>query len=204
MGCEMKASTKVLEGDSNIKYYSQYEDYQRNNYKNQQHIQPNSRPYKSETIKRKERNFLEEINDIDINNAEIIGDNLCVKQILGMLNEDSDFKDALITNQFDLETRLRDHIPTYFPDPENPNLPKPNLKDDFITKSVKIDFNKRYIIAINGINKVDKVEEVNGDYMIYHDNKPCRKDKYIALIVKKLDGEPQIKFNEPKPKTFGL
>jgi len=74
-----------------------------------------------------------------------------------------------------------------------------NIYDDILTKSEKVNFQDEYIIAINGIHKVLRVEELNGKYLIFHDNQPKEKNSYVAIVVKKIPGnKPEFTFASPK------
>ena len=126
--------------------------------------------------------------------------NLCVKMLTGFLQKDINFTDSLITNQEELEDNLRSFIPTKIIKDDS-NIPTFNTKDDILTKSANINFNKNYVIAINGVNRVLRVEEDNGNYLIIHDNQPGYKNKYIALVVIKIGDSPNF-FYESQKKPF--
>ena len=123
--------------------------------------------------------------------------NLCVKMLTGFLQKDINFTDSLITNQEELEDNLRSFIPTKIIKDDS-NIPTFNTKDDILTKSANINFNENYVIAINGVNRVLRVEEENGNYLIIHDNQPGYKNKYIALVVIKIGDSPTFFYESPK------
>ena len=123
--------------------------------------------------------------------------NLCVKMLTGFLQKDINFTDSLITNQEELEDNLRSFIPTKIIKDDS-NIPTFNTKDDILTKSANINFNENFIIAINGVNRVLRVEEENGNYLIVHDNQPGYKNKYIALVVIKIGDSPNFFYESPK------
>ena len=122
---------------------------------------------------------------------------LCRKIFTGFLQQDLKFEDCLIKTQEELDEKLRSYIPTKIKK-ENSNALGFNTKDDILTKSANIDFEQNYLIALNGINKVLKVEEMDGNYAIYHDNQPGRKNKYIALVVARIGLNPKFIFASPK------
>ena len=123
--------------------------------------------------------------------------NLCVKMLTGFLQKDINFTDSLITNQEELEDNLRSFIPTKIIKDDS-NIPTFNTKDDILTKSANINFNENFVIAINGVNRVLRVEEENGNYLIVHDNQPGYKNKYIALVVIKIGDSPNFFYESPK------
>ena len=123
--------------------------------------------------------------------------NLCVKMLTGFLQKDINFTDSLITNQEELEDNLRSFIATKIIKDDS-NIPTFNTKDDILTKSANINFNENFVIAINGVNRVLRVEEENGNYLIVHDNQPGYKNKYIALVVIKIGDSPNFFYESPK------
>ena len=123
--------------------------------------------------------------------------NLLLRTYKGLLSPDAKFTDTLIKSDSELIQKLRDYIPSQI-EVENDKYDY-NYDDDILTKTAKINFNEEYIIAINGVNNVLRVEENDGKYMIYHDNQPKEKNSYIALVVKKIDGfNPKFIFASPK------
>ena len=117
--------------------------------------------------------------------------------IEGVLIEDHDFEDCIIKDQEELEDKLRSYIPTKITDKES-NKPILNTKDDILTKSTLIDFSKYYLIAINGVNRVLRVDEENGNYLIIHDRQPAKKNKYIALVVTQIGENPSLFYDSSK------
>ena len=122
---------------------------------------------------------------------------ICSKIYSGRLQIDIVFEDTLIKSQEELDDKLRCYIPTKIKKPDSNDLAF-NTKDDILTKSAKIDFNKNYIIALNGINNVEKVDEIEGNYIIFHDNKSGYRNKYVALVVKKIGPNPKFLLATPK------
>ena len=129
---------------------------------------------------------------MDLNEGKLI------KKIYnGILFENSNFSDALIKSDEELNKKLRMFIPFRIKK-ENSDEIINNSKDEILNKIASIDFKKNYIIAINGINKVSSIEKEDNNYVIYHDNQPAKRNLYIALVVKKIEGEPKIIFASPK------
>ena len=122
---------------------------------------------------------------------------ICSKIYSGRLQIDIVFEDTLIKSQEDLDDKLRCYIPTKIKKPDSDDLAF-NTKDDILTKSANINFSNNYIIALNGINKVVRVEEMDGNYVIYHDNKPGYRNRYVALVVRKIGPNPKFILATPK------
>ena len=120
------------------------------------------------------------------------------KKMTGLLEKDLHFQDCLIQSENDLENKIRMFIPTKKPDENNPEQLVPNIKDDIVTSSLKVDFNKNYVIAMSAIN-ITNVSEVKGCYLVYHDNQAKSSGTYCAVVVEKLPGNPEIKLASPKP-----
>ena len=122
---------------------------------------------------------------------------ICSKIYSGSLQIDIVFEDTLIKSQDELDDKLRCYIPTKIKKPDSDDLAF-NTKDDILTKSANINFNNNYIIALNGINKVVRVEEMEGNYVIYHDNKSGYRNRYVALVVRKIGPNPKFILATPK------
>ena len=120
------------------------------------------------------------------------------KKMTGLLEKDLHFQDCLIQSENDLENKIRMFIPTKKPDENNPEQLVPNIQDDIVTSSLKVDFNKNYVIAMSAIN-ITNVSEVKGCYLVYHDNQAKSSGTYCAVVVEKLPGNPEIKLASPKP-----
>ena len=120
------------------------------------------------------------------------------KKMTGLLEKDLHFQDCLIQSENDLENKIRMFIPTKKPDENNPEQLVPNIQDDIVTSSLKVDFNKKYVIAMSAIN-ITNVSEVKGCYLVYHDNQAKSSGTYCAVVVEKLPGNPEIKLASPKP-----
>ena len=120
------------------------------------------------------------------------------KKMTGLLEKDLHFQDCLIQSENDLENKIRMFIPTKKPDENNPEQLVPNIQDDIVTSSLKVDFNKNYVIAMSAIN-ITNVSEVKGCYLVYHDNQAKSSGTYCAVVVEKLPGNPEIKLASSKP-----
>ena len=120
------------------------------------------------------------------------------KKMTGLLEKDLHFQDCLIQSENDLENKIRMFIPTKKPDENNPEQLVPNIQDDIVTSSLKVDFDKKYVIAMSAIN-ITNVSEVKGCYLVYHDNQAKSSGTYCAVVVEKLPGNPEIKLASPKP-----
>ena len=120
------------------------------------------------------------------------------KKMTGLLEKDLHFQDCLIQSENDLENKIRMFIPTKKPDENNPEQLMPNIQDDIVTSSLKVDFDKNYVIAMSAIN-ITNVSEVKGCYLVYHDNQAKSSGTYCAVVVEKLPGNPEIKLASPKP-----
>ena len=127
--------------------------------------------------------------------------NLLIRTYTGLLNSEANFTDTLIKTSEELNEKLRTYIPSQI---KEGNKYTYNLNDDILTKSEKVNFENEYIIAINGVNKVDRVEEKDGKYLIFHDNQPKEKNAYIALVVKRISKyNPWFAFATPKRPFLG-
>ena len=135
-----------------------------------------------------------ETNDLDDNDYT---KNLVIRICKGQLIKNSIFTDTLIKSEKELDDKLRSFIPLKIKKENSEELTY-NTKDDILTKSIKVDFEKQYITALNGINKIYNIKQANNNYIIYHDNQPSIKEKYIAIVVQKLEGEPRIILASPK------
>ena len=114
--------------------------------------------------------------------------NLAEKIVSGIVQPfgDKTFKDCIISNESEFEDKIVDFIPTKIPDPENDDNEIPNINDDIVTQSLKVDFNINCIIALSGIHKVLKVERHNDNYLVYHDGQKGKKILILLLLFKKL------------------
>ena len=123
--------------------------------------------------------------------------NLLIRAYTGILSPEAKFTDTIIKSNGELSEKLSNFIPSQIKTENNQYTY--NLNDDILTKSARVDFDNEYIIAINGINKVIRVEEDNGSYVIFHDNQPKEKNSYIALVVRRISGfNPRFTFASPK------
>ena len=123
--------------------------------------------------------------------------NLLIKKYKGELTKNSMFTDTIIKSDNELEDKLRSFIALKVKKENSEELIY-NTEDEILTKSIKVDFKRQYIIALNGINNVYKVQKSDNNYLIYHDNQPSSSDEYIAIVVKKIKGEPSIILASPK------
>ena len=120
------------------------------------------------------------------------------KKMTGLLEKDLHFQDCLIQSENDLENKIRMFIPTKKPDENNPEQLVPNIQDDIVTNSYQVDFDKYCVIAMSAIN-ITNVSEVEGCYLVYHDNQAKSSGTYCAVVVERLPGNPEIKLASPKP-----
>ena len=128
--------------------------------------------------------------------TKIIKENYIVGKTEGILKKNSQFNDCLITNYYELEEKLIEFIPTRI---KFNNKDEFNINDNIITNSLNFNFDENFLIAVNGVNDILKVEEKGGNYLIFHDNIAVNPEKYICVVVKQIIGTPQISFNENKP-----
>ena len=136
------------------------------------------------------------IEDNENSNSPSQNNNLLIRQYAGLLSEDNNFSDTIIKSNDELNEKLRSFIPSKIKKDNNLTY---NIYDDILTKSEKVDFQEEYIIAINGVNKVIRVDEMNGKYLIFHDNQPKEKNSYLAMVVKRISGfNPGIIYASPK------
>jgi len=130
------------------------------------------------------------------NKENKLNDKILIEKYSGFLIKDLNFQSCLIKNDDELVSNLRMFIPTKIPKKQKSGFAF-NTEDKILTNSAKINFNKNYLIALTGFNQIEDVKINNGNYLINHDGKTNNEDKYIALVVKKIEGEPQILFSPP-------
>ena len=136
------------------------------------------------------------IEDNENSNSPSQNNNLLIRQYTGLLSQDNTFSDTIIKSNDELNDNLRSFIPSKIKKDNNYTY---NIYDDILTKSEKVNFHDEYIIAINGIHKVLRVEELNGKYLIFHDNQPKEKNSYVAIVVKRISGfNPEFTLASPK------
>ena len=136
------------------------------------------------------------IEDNENSNSPVQNNNLLIRQYTGLLSQDNTFSDTIIKSNDELNDNLRSFIPSKIKKDNNYTY---NIYDDILTKSEKVNFQDEYIIAINGIHKVLRVEELNGKYLIFHDNQPKEKNSYVAIVVKRISGfNPEFTLASPK------
>ena len=173
MGCQ---NSKTIEAEEHIN---------NNNIKNtneQKENQDISNPVIEEIEENKENKENEEIEE-----------NILIEKYSGQLIKGLDFQNSIIKSNDELIDNLRMFIPPKIQKKQNNSFVF-NLNDKILTNSINIDFNEKYLIALKGFNNIEKVQNNNGKYVIYHDNIMNNDDKYIALIVKKIEGNPQMTF----------
>ena len=173
MGCQ---NSKTIEAEENIN---------NNKIKNtneQKENQDISNPVIEEIEENKENKENEEIEE-----------NILIEKYSGQLIKGLDFQNSIIKSNDELIDNLRMFIPPKIQKKQNNSFVF-NLNDKILTNSINIDFNEKYLIALKGFNNIEKVQNNNGKYVIYHDNIMNNDDKYIALIVKKIEGNPQMTF----------
>ena len=136
------------------------------------------------------------IEDNENSNSPSQNNNLLIRQYTGLLSQDNTFSDTIIKSNDELNDNLRSFIPSKIKKDNNYTY---NIYDDILTKSEKVNFQDEYIIAINGIHKVLRVEELNVKYLIFHDNQPKEKNSYVAIVVKRISGfNPEFTLASPK------
>ena len=121
-------------------------------------------------------------------------ENILISVHSGRLIKGLPFQNCLIKSDDELINKLRMFIPTVIPK-KNKNTNAFNLNDKILTNSININYHKNYIIALKGFNKIENVLNDNDNYLICHDGTIKNEEKYIALIVKKIEGNPQLLFS---------
>ena len=124
-------------------------------------------------------------------------DNILIGIYSGLLIRGLNFQNSIIKSQDELITNLRMFIPTKIQKKQkNQKITYGfNLDDKILTNSININFHKNYIIALTGFNNIENVKNSNGNYLIYHDGEINNEERYIAAVVKKIEGNPQILFS---------
>ena len=151
-------------------------------------IQENKNILKQNSIKPDNNKEDEEIIE------EQIEENILIATFSGFLIKGLNFQNCLIKSQDELITNLRMFIPAKIKKNQKKSYVF-NLEDKILSNSIKIDFNKNYILALTGFNNIIDIKNENGNYIIYHDSQINNKEKYIALQVKKIEGNPEILFS---------
>ena len=85
--------------------------------------------------------------------------NLLIKIYKGELTKNSMFTDTIIKSDNELEDKLRSFIVLKVKK-ENSDELTYNINDEILTKSIKVDFKRQYIIALNGINDIYEVQNL--------------------------------------------
>ena len=85
--------------------------------------------------------------------------NLLIKIYKGELTKNSMFTDTIIKSGNELEDKLRSFIVLKVKK-ENSDELTYNINDEILTKSIKVDFKRQYIIALNGINDIYEVQNL--------------------------------------------
>ena len=145
-----------------------------------------------------EQNIIKEENnnkeDEAIIEQEKKEENILIATFSGFLIKGLNFQNCLIKSQDELITNLRMFIPAKIQKKQKKSFVF-NLEDKILSNSINVNFNKNYIIALTGFNNIKDIKKENGNYIIYHDGQISNEEKYIALVVKKLEGNPQIVFS---------
>lgn len=128
-------------------------------------------------------------------------DNLVIQVIEGILDTSLPFSDCLITSNDELTKNVKDFISTRKPKKDNPKETEPNINDELVTDSIAIDFSQNHVIALNAV-KVVKVNNIEGNYIIFHNGQPGSVGVYTALVVKRIKGSPKIMYATPKPNSI--
>ena len=129
--------------------------------------------------------------------------NVCINRYSGFIIKGLNFQNCIIKSQNELDNNLRMFIPSKIPKIKKSDTGY-NLDDDIFTNILEINFDKYYIIAIKDIYSINYIIQKNGDYVIYHNNKKKWNDsksftnleRYMAFVVKKLEGDPKIIFKD--------
>ena len=121
-------------------------------------------------------------------------ENLLMSIYSGQLIKGLNFKNCLIKSQEELDYKLRMFIPTKIQKKQKKAYAF-NLSDKILTNTININFDQNYIIALTGFDNVENVKNNNGNYLVCHDGIHENEEKYIALIVDKIEGEPEIIFS---------
>ena len=124
-------------------------------------------------------------------------ENILIGIYSGLLIRGLNFQNSLIKSQDELITNLRMFIPTKIQKKhKNQKITYGfNLDDKILTNSININFHKNYIIALTGFNNIENIKNSNGNYLIFHDGEINNEERYIAAVVKKIEGNPQILFS---------
>ena len=162
-------------------------------------LNENTKKTKDNTIKNKikiKNNENDNINNENDTNKEE-DDNILIGIYSGLLIRGLNFQNSIIKSQDELITNLRMFIPTKIQKKQkNQKITYGfNLDDKILTNSININFNKNYIIALTGFNNIEDVKNNNGNYLIFHNGVINNEERYIAAVVKRIEGNPQIQFS---------
>ena len=133
-------------------------------------------------------------NKEDEENIEQKEQSILIASFSGFLIKGLNFQNCLIKSQDELVSKLRMFIPAKIKKKNKKSLVY-NLEDKILSNSININFNKNYIIALSGFKNIKDVKIENRHYIIYHDGPNINEEKYIALVVKKLEGNPEFLFS---------
>ena len=163
----------------------------------------------NEALDQNKKTEKEKVNNKNNNNNEIIcnkekeiekeenDENILIGIYSGSLIRGLNFQNSIIKSQDELITNLRMFIPTKI-QKKLKNQKKIygfNLDDKILINSININFNKNYIIALTGFNNIEDVKNNNGNYLIFHNGVINNEERYIAAVVKRIEGNPQIQFS---------
>lgn len=119
----------------------------------------------------------------------------------GILVSSENFQDTIIYSDQELEEKVRAFIATKIPDKDNPNNLEPNILDDILTRSYKIDFTTHVVIAVNGV-KITRIQTKAGNYVLHHQGQTGSSTNYYAYVVKRLPSKPILIFEPQKPMLY--
>ena len=145
-----------------------------------------------------EQNIIKEENnnkeDEAIIEQEKKEENILIATFSGFLIKGLNFQNCIIKSQDELITNLRMFIPAKIQKKQKKSFVF-NLEDKILSNSININFNNNYMIALTGFNNIKDIKIENGNYIVYHDGQNNNEENYIALVVKKLEGNPEILFS---------
>lgn len=184
---DLSKSTFISQSDKKLK--RNLKSYFNNNSDVKTNLKPNLNTIENNNNNNKNNNNVENNSD-----KEEKDENILISVHSGRLIKGLPFQNCLIKSDDELINKLRMFIPTVIPK-KNKNTNAFNLNDKILTNSININYHKNYIIALKGFNKIENVLNDNDNYLICHDGTIKNEEKYIALIVKKIEGNPQLLFS---------
>ena len=121
--------------------------------------------------------------------------NLLIAIYSGLLIKEMNFQNCLIKSKEELTKKLRMFIPSILTKGTKKN--KFNIEDKILSNNLKINYYTHSIIALKEFNDIESVTKFNDNYLIVHKGQNNRDDRYLALVVKKIEGNPEIMFSPP-------